>query len=106
MFRAHQRGDVERHLARQRAGQLFQLRVALSLVVLTKPGRALHERDEQCETEQYNDCTMQPKFQFCASHIPPAENLRLNVARSDGYKVASCVIFRGAVTGLNDLQEL
>ncbi|AJQ68039.1 phosphoserine phosphatase [Salmonella enterica subsp. enterica serovar Newport] len=49
---------------------------------------------------------MQPKFQFCASHIPPAENLRLNVARSYGYKVASCVIFRGAVTGLNDLQEL
>ncbi|EBH8098056.1 phosphoserine phosphatase [Salmonella enterica subsp. houtenae serovar O:11:g,z25:-] len=49
---------------------------------------------------------MQPKFQFCASHIPPAENLRLNVARSDSYKVASCVIFRGAVTGLNDLQEL
>ncbi|AUP76998.1 phosphoserine phosphatase [Enterobacter sp. EA-1] len=36
---------------------------------------------------------MQSKFKFCASHIPPVENLRLNVARSAGYKVASCVIF-------------
>ncbi|MBE9732307.1 hypothetical protein GVI27_21195, partial [Escherichia coli] len=36
---------------------------------------------------------MQPEFQFCASHLPPFENLRLNVARSNGYKVASCVIF-------------
>ncbi|HCK38487.1 MAG TPA: phosphoserine phosphatase, partial [Shigella sp.] len=25
---------------------------------------------------------MQPEFQFCASHLPPFENLRLNVARS------------------------
>ncbi|TFR66219.1 phosphoserine phosphatase, partial [Escherichia coli] len=24
---------------------------------------------------------MQPEFQFCASHLPPFENLRLNVAR-------------------------
>ncbi|EEY8316031.1 phosphoserine phosphatase, partial [Escherichia coli] len=28
---------------------------------------------------------MQPEFQFCASHLPPFENLRLNVARSNGY---------------------
>ncbi|THE40551.1 phosphoserine phosphatase [Citrobacter murliniae] len=38
---------------------------------------------------------MKSEFQFCASHIPPTENLRLNVARSAGYKVASCVIFPG-----------
>ncbi|CDL53164.1 Phosphoserine phosphatase [Klebsiella pneumoniae ISC21] len=36
---------------------------------------------------------MQPEFQFCANHIPPLKNLQLNVARSAGYKVASCVIF-------------
>ncbi|MGC0677511.1 hypothetical protein ACPL29_23895, partial [Escherichia coli] len=36
---------------------------------------------------------MQPEFQFCASHLPPAEYLILKVARSNGYKVASCVIF-------------
>jgi phosphoserine phosphatase len=53
----------------------------------------LHQRDEQRETDKDNHGTMKPEFQFCASHIPPAENLRLNVARSAGYKVASCVIF-------------
>ncbi|EAA7632251.1 phosphoserine phosphatase [Salmonella enterica] len=42
---------------------------------------------------------MKPEFQFCASHIPPAENLRLNVARSAGYRVASCVIFPWMIPG-------
>jgi phosphoserine phosphatase len=46
---------------------------------------------------------MKPEFQFCASHIPPAENLRLNVARSDGYRVASCVIFPLQPSGANEI---
>ncbi|ASO60915.1 phosphoserine phosphatase [Salmonella enterica] len=49
---------------------------------------------------------MKPEFQFCASHIPPAENLRLNVARSAGYRVASCVIFPWMIPGRTILQEL
>lgn len=68
---AHQRREIQHHLLRQRAGQLFQLRIALFLTVLTEPRGALHQRDEQGETDKDNDRTMQPEFQFCANHIPP-----------------------------------
>lgn len=43
-FGAHRRRNVERHLARQRPGQLLKLRVTLSLVILAKPGCPLHQR--------------------------------------------------------------
>ena len=45
-FAAHQRHEIQYHLLRQRAGQLFQLRIALFLTVLTDPRSALHQRDE------------------------------------------------------------
>jgi len=43
-FGTHQRGDVKRHLSRQRVRQLFKLWVTLSLMILAEPGCALHQR--------------------------------------------------------------
>ncbi len=61
-FGTHQRGDVQRDLTGQRAGQLFELRITLLLVALTKPGSPLHQRDEQRKAGQYNHCTMKSEF--------------------------------------------
>ena len=84
---------VQHHLLRQRAGQLFQLRIALFLTVLTEPRGALHQRDEQGETDQNNDRHDAAGISVLREPYSTFENLQLNVARSAGYKVASCVIF-------------
>ena len=70
-FAVHQRRQVQRDLLGERAGQFFQLRIALLLTVLAKPRSALHKGDEECETDQNYHRAMQPEFKFCAYHIPP-----------------------------------